>query len=139
ALKPHAPAHDLGEAFADRQTETGAAVFPRGGGVHLTERTEDAIMSLGRDADARVAHGKEEPATAGFVGVDADGDLHFPALGELEGVADQVDENLTHPGEVAANLLGDAVGDFIEQLETLLRGALGEQIQRALDTVAKAE
>jgi len=50
-------AHERDDAFADRQSETGAAEAARGGGVDLGERDEEAGFGGGGDAYACVADG----------------------------------------------------------------------------------
>ena len=69
----------------------------------------------------------------------AHGEHDFAALGELDGVAQQVDEDLAQARGVAADDLRHAVGDFIEQVEALLRGLGGQQVERALDAIAQHE
>ncbi len=59
ALPEHAGELDLaakqhGQLAADREPETGAAVFARGAGVGLLKRLEDQPLLLRRDADASV-------------------------------------------------------------------------------------
>jgi hypothetical protein len=54
ALRPDAAAQELAQASADHEPEPGAAVSPRGGGIRLAERLEQAIELTRRDADARV-------------------------------------------------------------------------------------
>ena len=46
ALRADASAHEFTEPFADGQAETGAAEAPRGGGIDLTERFEEAAQAL---------------------------------------------------------------------------------------------
>ena len=58
AFDPDAPAHHLHEALADGKPEARAAEAPRHGGVGLGEGLEETLLGGGRDADARVAHGK---------------------------------------------------------------------------------
>ena len=51
------------------------------------------------------------------LGVDAHRD--FAALGELDRVADQVDEDLAEPAGVADEIVGNARTDLVRQLERL--------------------
>ena len=90
---------------ADRQPETGAAVFAAGAGVGLLERLENDFLFLERDADAGVGdfeghhtlrlaeHGMTHGPAAGHR---ADLELDAALVGELEGVGKQILEHLLH-------------------------------------------
>src|SRR2546421_7951420 len=54
------PAHKGDQPGSNGQAQAGAAVLARGGGVLLLEGPEDAILLLGRDANAGVAHREAE-------------------------------------------------------------------------------
>src|SRR5438093_3250520 len=99
AEEPHA-------ASDERQADAQAVVAARRRAVSLREQVEDLLQTLGRDADAGVAHrdGDRVPLT----GADRDQDL--TARRELEGVADQVEEDPAH--EVAVDL--DARGPGVD-------------------------
>src|SRR5882672_10909396 len=64
ALDGHLAAHELHQAFANSQAETGAAIFARGGSLHLTKRLKELVQLLRANPDARVADGESyvEPA-----------------------------------------------------------------------------
>ena len=59
--------------------------------------------------------------------------------GELDRVAQQVDEDLAQPGLVAPRQGRHAGGDFVEQVELLFGGFGGENVERALDAFAHGE
>ena len=99
---------------ADGEPETGAAVFSARRRIGLLESLEDDLLLLGRNADAgvcdfegndasrRAEHGV--PGRPAFAGR-KDLEVHPAALGELEGVRQQVLEHLLQPlgvGEDAA-------------------------------------
>src|SRR5262249_25018958 len=46
ALEPHASTHQLGQASADGEAETGASIVAGGRGVDLRERTKKFSLSL---------------------------------------------------------------------------------------------
>ena len=66
ALDPDLAAHQLGQALADGQAQAGAAVMAGGGGIHLLERFEQAVLLVQRDADAGVAHGEMQQPLLGM-------------------------------------------------------------------------
>ena len=102
ALHADLAAHELDEAPADGQAQAGAAEAPRGGGVGLRERLEQHVELLGRDADAGVAHLEAQRRPVVPLVHEPDGHRHLAALGELDGVADQVGEDLAQAPRVAA-------------------------------------
>ena len=103
-------AQEHGQLAADGQAQAGAAVLARGAGVGLLERLEDEPLLLGRHADARVLDGEgddllglaqhrviDAPARRG----EADADIHMALRRELDGVGEQVLEDLLEPLRVA--------------------------------------
>ena len=96
-------------------------------------------MASLRNADAGVAHGKDELGEAAFrrLGPDAQDDLAL--FRELHRVAEEVDDDLAKPGRVAQDLPGDAVGDLVEQVEPLGRELGREEVERPLDAFPQAE
>ena len=107
AFEPDAAAHHLHKLARDGQAQAGAAVLARGGHVGLGERLEQFRRLLRRHADAGVAHGELELHL--FAGAFEQFDLQpdFALLGELDGVVDEVGEDLAEPERIAAQILGD--------------------------------
>ena len=75
--------------LADGEPEAGPALGLGVGIVDLVELLEDAVQLLGRYPWTRVSHGNSEVAVHG-----RRGDAHFAGVGELDGVADEVEEHL---------------------------------------------
>ncbi len=93
----------------------------------------------GRDADAGIAN--REPDADLFVVSTLNGHQqhHFAALGELDGVADQVDEHLPQPAGVAHQHLGHVRRNRVGQLEVLLVGPHAERFERIAQAVVEVE
>ena len=87
----------LDDAPGDRKAQARAALLARARAVDLLELLEDALLVLGRDADAGVGHRDQEAAV-----LDLGPDAHGAGLGELDRVADQVHQHLGEPALVAA-------------------------------------
>lgn len=111
-LDPYFSAHQLDELVADGQTESGAPEFPSCGGVHLAEGFEELCLLLQGNADAGITDAKVEVrfpgggrtgvfrlATGRFGEIHRDIDIAL--VGELDGIADEIDEDLPHAGDVA--------------------------------------
>ena len=69
----------------------------------------------------------------------SDFDDHLALVGELDGVADEVDQDLPQPGDVADQDLGDGVIHDVGQVELLLRRLGRQQVQRFLDAGVEFE
>ncbi len=132
--KGDAAAHHDRQALADGQAQPraiGAAGFVD---VQLFEGLEQAMAGFGRDADAGVPHSDVQRL---FLSVEVD--VHHAMVGELDGIGDQVQQDLRAAGEVSAEARGD-VGCIADQqrqsLAVCLGGAHGQDVveqQRHID------
>ena len=132
-------AHHFGQLFGYRQAKAGAAIIAGGRGVGLLEGLEQALdLRLGH-ADAGIAHGKlDELAVGGILqNANLDGDLAL--LGELDGVVAEIDQDLTEPERIAAEMGGDRGLDLEDQLEPLGRGLLAHQVADILQHLVEIE
>ena len=93
--------HHVHEASGDRQAEASATVAPGRRTVGLRERLEDGRPPVGCDAHPGVGHVELDADGVCGSGDAADADAHRTAFGELDGVADQVDEHLLEAAGVA--------------------------------------
>ena len=64
--------------------------------------------------------------------VEAHGDVHVALLGELDAVADEVQQHLAHASDVADQAARHVVGDLQRELDVLLGGARREQVEHFL-------
>ena len=69
--------------------------------------------------------------------IDLDHDLAL--AGELDGVADEVDQDLPQPGDVADQDLGDGIVHQVGQVKVLLGRLGGQQVQGLLDAGVEFE
>ena len=82
-------AHQLREVPADRQAEPGAPETTRGGGICLLERLREALQVGRIDADSGVGDPEDQ-----LVALRAREQRDLPGRGELDGVGEQVQEDL---------------------------------------------
>jgi hypothetical protein len=130
--------HEFGEAVGDGEAETGAAEAARGSGIDLGEGPEEAVHPVGRDADAGVADAEVE--LEGLAGGDAlDGEEDLAAGGELDRVADEVEEDLLEARAVAQKEAGDIGIDKETKLEVLLLGLGAAEVEDGLDDGADVD
>jgi len=145
AFHGNGAAHAFAETFGDNQAEAGAAAAAFGRRVYLAERTEKLVDLVGGNADAGVADGEVDAHIAvDAVGVRCagaafDGDIDVAALGELDGVADEVIENLAETAVVAVDDHGHAGGDAGLDGQAGIPRTGSEEMDDFLDAVAKGE
>ena len=112
--------HEPDELLRDGQAEARSPVAPRHGHVRLREFVEYGPELLRRDPDAGVAHAEADPGTSPVFRSARNRHHHLARFRELDGVPDEVGEDLAHPSRVAAHdprCFGGHVG---QQLEVLL-------------------
>jgi hypothetical protein len=136
ALDRQLPLHHRHELGRDREPEARAPEATRGGAVGLHEGAEEPILDLGRHADAGVGHGDREHHPPGADGRRADAHDHLAALGELDRVPDQVDQDLAEPHRIALEEAGDLrvhVANELEPLRTGVRRHRAHRLGRTCD------
>ncbi|MNG90304.1 hypothetical protein D3C79_491940 [compost metagenome] len=125
--------HGLAQVACQRQAQAGAAVLAGDAGAGLGERLEDPRLGFFGDADAGVAHFQAHTADNG-----RQAHIHAAEAGELEGVGQQVADDLPYPRGVAKHAAGEVAGDQAGQLHAL-RGVLRQQVGGVLDHRAHVE
>ena len=137
AVDPDAPAHQLAQALADGQTEPGAAVPARRRGVDLTERFEETVEPLGRDAHARVADREVELPPSALERRRVHGDANLPGVGEFHRIAKKVHEDLAQAAGVRREHAGGRRLDEARELDTLFLRLRGDELQGFLETAGE--
>src|SRR5581483_7160402 len=128
-------AHQLGEPPRDCEAEAGPAVATRRRGIDLAERGEEAVHPVAWDPDPGVADGELEAVRAAGGPLRLDEHDHLAVLGELDGVREEVEEHLAQPGGVADDARGRAFVDQAAELDALLPGTRGDDLERPLDAL----
>src|SRR5271165_2525598 len=103
AFDTNLAAHQLEQLFRDGKTKPCAAEPARDRPVSLAEFSEQLLLHLRRHADAGIGHREphpREPAAARRTHPDLDGNAAL--VGEFDGIADEVEEDLAQPGRIAA-------------------------------------
>src|SRR5205823_49622 len=140
ALDAEAAAHELRELAADGKPEPAAAEAAAGRLVGLGERLEDPADGGGIDPDAGVAHRDlDARAVGGGGGTHFRPDEHFAPRGELDGVADQIHQDLPYAQRIPAQraVLGRRRRD--DELDALRLGGAREQARAFLENLAEIE
>ena len=116
-------AHHLDEPLADRKAQAGAAVSAGRRCVGLGEFRENLGELLGRHADAGIGHAHRIAGNLAWRD-SGDSQCHRPALGELAGVAEEVEQHLAQAHLVAAHGRGAQVALEREPIGILVRQRL---------------
>jgi hypothetical protein len=113
--------------------------MPGGRSVDLAEGLEEPVHPIGGDSDAGVANRHIDFVVLIVQDMRHNRDHDFARRGELDGVTEQIDEDLAQPGHIAEQGVWNMILDHIGQIDMLFRGARREQIERALETVAQVK
>ncbi|MCY1520765.1 hypothetical protein D9M68_555520 [compost metagenome] len=113
------PTHHLDQVLADHQSEAGASVDAGGGCVALGEGLEQVGQALGRDADAGVGDAETQLGRRLRL-VQPAAQFDLAVLGELEGVGQQVEQDLAQADHVADHGLGHFGRDLDGQMQAFL-------------------
>ena len=104
ALDPDPPLHHAHQFRRDGQAETGTAVLARRRRVPLLERLKDGSSSCSAGMPMPVSRtGKMQADLLVAAPRFFDRDSDLALLGELDGVADQVEQDLAQPRRIAAH------------------------------------
>jgi hypothetical protein len=129
----------LDQLRRDGQTQAGAAVFPGNRTVGLGESLEHLVVFLWRDADAGVSHSEMQD---GFFRRQRSG-FHFQddlaLFGKLDGVLDQIDDDLAQPGGIAHDVFENIGRHMASQLQLFLVGAECEDLHRIFQNFPEIE
>ena len=136
ALQANGAAHALHQALADGESQTGAAEAARHAAVALGEGLEHRRLLLQWDADAGVAHREAQPQAI-FLPVGGAAQLDLAALGELERVGQQVDQDLAQPRRIAEHASRHLAVGVEEQRYRPLARLHGHRAHRLGDQFAR--
>ncbi len=136
ALDRNAAAHALDDAPGNRQAKPGAAELAGDAAIGLLELLEDAVVLVGCDADAGVAHQNVDLAGP-HAGLDDDRDA--AAIRELHGVAGEIEQHLSQPRGVADHVARQRIVDIGSDLELLRLRTGGNELDRLLHQCRKIE
>ncbi len=141
---PDIAAHGARQPARDGEPQARATLAPAYGGLCLLELAEQEGQGVGLDADAGVLHGDGDGnlvggcRPAGFV-LAADGDEDAARIRELDGVADEVGQDLPQAHLVAAHCLGQMGMHGPGDIDTLLVGLGRKQLHHALHAIGDDE
>jgi len=105
--------------------------------IGLGETFENPPERFASDADSGVRNREPQRCRhrAVAIGRDPQGDL--ADLGELDRIAQQVEQHLAQPRRIADQVVAHSVSDFIDQLQALLVGPGGDHLDHLLQMVTE--
>ena len=101
------PAHHFYDLFTNSQSQTSASVTPGRGIMRVGKHIKNIGKVLTGYPDAAIDHLKNHLAVLACQRFFLYIDLHLALMGKLDGVIDQVDDDLTEPDRVADQKPGD--------------------------------
>ena len=121
-LDPDLAPHHFHQTPTDGQTQARAAEFPCGAPVRLTEGLEQVPGLLWRHADAGVfdIDGQADTPIRGFANGDIQSDV--ARFSELDGIVDQIDQNLPQAQRIAHQVVGHVRSHVNQELQSLFMG-----------------
>ena len=129
----------LDQAGGNRQAQAGAAIFAPGGTIRLREGLEDHLLLFLGNADAGVPNGEVQRKSLAGLLLDLDLQNHFAAVGELDGIAQQIHDHLPQPRGIAHDLGRNVGADVADQLQPFCRGAQAKGLSGLLQSLAQVE
>ncbi len=126
AFQPNPSSHHSDQSAGYGQAKTCSSVLTSCGTIRLGESTENQILLIFRDPDARVTH-CEVQFDAGFLFLlNFSLQDHLATVRELDSISQQVHHHLSQPGRVACYSLGHVGPDIAHQLQAFLAGPNAE-------------
>src|SRR5579864_8264154 len=101
AFDPDFTLHGLDQARRDGQTQAGSTEAAGSASVRLREGLEDHALLFLRNTDAGVANLEMQKLLIHTLGLKRYLQANFPALGEFDGIAQQVHDHLPDPRGIA--------------------------------------
>ena len=141
AFYPNTAAHHFDQLLGDRETEAGAAIFAGYLAIGLREGGKNRFLVFRRNPDTRVVD-RDFEAVIGFpFGLRAtrEGKADCAVLGEFDGVAQQVDQDLTQPHRIAEDEARCIRTQVAGEFQTFQRDARRERFQGVADQVEQIE
>ena len=140
ALNPDFAAHQVDQPLADGQPEPGATILAGHRVVGLLEGIEQPRLRCAFDTDAGI--GDREAQLQGVVGLGQR--LHTQAdrtvVGELDGIADEVDQHLPQTQGVALQEgVGDVFRQFAAQLQAFFLSLVLKHADHTVDTLRQRQ
>ena len=131
--------HRFGQRMTDTQAQAGATENAVGGRTPLVEGEEQAGLFAQRDADPGIAdRERDHHAMLGF-GFEHDADHDLTLIGELDGVTNQIVDDLDYSGLVADQCIRYVTVDDRHQFQVLRMGLRCPKADGRLHAVTQIE
>src|SRR5216684_7956749 len=98
ALEPDAPTHAIDQLRDDRQAQPSATKPPAGRNISLRKSFEDELLFFRRNSDPCIGDAEVQNNAILVLRLFAHLYDNAAALGKLEGIADEIEENLSQAG-----------------------------------------
>src|ERR1700733_11705728 len=145
-LDPDLSSHRLNQPGRDGQSEACSSEPARGRTIGLRKCLEDQLLFFRGNADAGIAHGEVELQFITIIlsfqinlSFQRYYQLYLAALGEFDGIPDQVHDDLPDTHGVADDVARDIRLDVAKQFQALLVRSKRERSHRFLNALRQLE
>src|ERR1700730_7421568 len=138
-LDPNLSTHQLHQPRRDGQPQPCTSIRACRRSVSLCERIEDRNLLLGRNADARICDRKMEFHVVRSPRSCFDIENHLALPSELDGIADQIDDELSQPSGVSYKCSRDIGTNFVGEFQAFLVCPETECLHRVAKGVSQIE
>src|SRR5690554_5206442 len=104
-LKPKVPAHTGDDFTTQGQAQSGAAIFARGRAIRLTEAFKNPLLCLGGNPDTGILNGNVQLQAIVRLPLKFSGQQDLPDIGKLDGVPQQIGNDLPQAGGITVHVL----------------------------------
>src|SRR5579872_5079562 len=139
AFHPHRSAHQLHQFRGNGEPQSGSSVLARGRAVDLLECLEDRLLLLLWNANAGIRDEKMQSEVRLTLYLPFNVQHHFAFVGELDGVADKVDDYLSEANRVAEDPIRQVGLNVTGQFQFFLVSTRGKQAHRVFEGVTQIE
>ncbi|MNJ47621.1 hypothetical protein D3C77_427830 [compost metagenome] len=140
AFAAQGTAHPFGQGAGNREAQARAAIAAGNRAVGLLEGDEHGFQALAVDADTGVVDRTAEPDQLAVEHLPARLDAHTAVLGKLQGIADQVEQDLPDTRRVAHHMkLLHARRQPQDKVQAALGSQVLERLHAAADQFAQVE
>ncbi len=139
AFNPKSSAHQSRQPGRNGQAQTRASILPGRRTIGLRKGLENQPLLFRRNANPCVGYDKVQTNLLLGLRFRLNADGYLTLLGELNGVVDEIEEDLPQATWIADERLGHFGRDMASQVQSLLAGAESEHSDDIVDGIAQVE
>ena len=132
-------AHHFCQPLGNGKAKSGSAIMPRSRSIRLREGFKYSFASFSRHANTTIAHLETQFQILSVILEHTEANKHFPLLGKLQGITNQVSENLAQAVGITGNRLRRVGINIKQQFQFFSVCVLGQQFHHFFNGLAHIE